>query len=894
MAHNPANIMNLNILAFNCQSIRNKILEIDNHIAQENIDIALFSETWLSRNHKLYFNNFTTYRTDRANGLHGGVALSIKNTITHTQLPVLNTKVIETVGIKIISPTNQIIFIISCYFPGSNNPITLQEFKQDIIYLTSFTNCNFFLVGDFNAKHRLWNNVRANKAGQILHHEMSRRQFVIHHSPTATYYPTQARATSPSTIDICISNTNFQLSQINSQSALSSDHNPITFTIHCTAPTNPPKTVLRFDKTDWKQYKIYIANNTDLSHEITGIDDIEEEIEIFTRTLLNAKDTFVPKSKVSLHQNPLPLEIKRKITYRNYIRRQWQRTRCPNTRSVLNSINREIRIDCINSRNSLFNDKMLKLEKASKKFWQVTKIIKNKCSIMPPLRDTTAGVLVTSPSEKANLIASSFARAHLTTHNLNSPSVDNLVIQSVNYLNNAPTDLRECYRFHTKPSEVHSIIKFTKNKKSPGLDNINNILLKNIPKKSYVKLTKIINACISFSYFPTTWKLAKVIPLTKVGKDNTLPNNYRPISLLSSISKILERIILNRLSLHIEDSNIIPDVQFGFRRGHATVHQLARVVGDLKKAQNEKESTGLITIDIEKAFDSVWHAGLLHKLLTMNFPITLCKFISSFLKDRKFLVYLAGVTSNTHSIVAGLPQGSCLSPVLYNIFTADLPISNTVNIALFADDTALYCSSCDPKFIIHELEIELLKINTFFTTWKIKINEEKTQAMFLTRRRSQQFLPDRKIRLSNKEIDWKNELKYLGLILDKKLTFQKHTEYSNERSQKYIKILYPLINRKSDLSIQNKMLIFKCIFRPMLLYAGEVWGDCAVTHTKSIQVSQNKLIKLIFKLPYFYSTERLHTISNTNTIDNSLTLMKHKFIQKCQHSENTLIQSLFT
>lgn len=890
MGHNL--IQNLNILSLNCQSIRNKIIEIQSHMNAENIDIAIFSETWLSNNHKLYFHNYTTYRKDRSIGEHGGVGLSIKNTIKHTELPHINTKVIETIGIKITTPTNEDIVIISCYFPGSNNAETLELFKKDIILLTSLSNNSYFLIGDFNAKHRLWNNTRANRAGQILYSVMSRRQFVIHNSPTPTFFPPQARSTHPSTIDICITNNYHSISQITSQSVLSSDHNPIVFTIYCNSTSQVTKTVFRFDKADWKNYQRYISNNINLSLEISTISQIESEIQDTTDILTNAKNLYIPKMKPKTNSIMLPNSIKTKITERNIIRRQWQRSRCPNTRNLLNALNREIRDDCINFRNKSFNTDLIKLENSSKKFWQVTKAIKNKNSIMPPLRNTSINQLVTTNSEKSELIASSFAKSHFITHNWISPQLENSVMQTISSLNSLQINPLDINKFYTKPSIIKQTIKNLKNKKSPGQDNINNIMLKKSPKKLFVKLTKIFNACIHFGHFPAAWKIAKVIALPKPGKDNSLPTNYRPISLLSSLSKILERILLNGLIMHMELFNILPDFQFGFRRGHATVHQLSRVIGDLKDAQNLKKSTGLIALDIEKAFDSVWHNGLIHKMQTLNFPVTIIKIIFSFLRNRSFFVQISEASSSNYNIVAGLPQGSCLSPILYNIYTSDFPTCNTVKVALFADDTALYCSNIDPNYIIMKLENELINILNYFKKWKIKINETKSQAIFLTKRRAQRYLPDRQIKFGNNEIDWKSELKYLGLIIDKQITFKNHCLYSNERAQKYIRILYPFINRKSKLNIHNKKLIFKCIFRPMLLYAGEVWGDCAETHTKSIQTTQNKILKLIYNLPFYYSTHRLHILSNTQLINQSLSLMKHKFIHKCQFSDNTLIQML--
>lgn len=891
MAHNRST---LNILSLNCQSIRNKTTEISNHLSKCNIDIALFNETWLTNQHKLYFHDYTTYRADRCNGQHGGVALSIRNTIKHSLIPNINTLIIEAVGIKIINSKNEEIYIISCYFPGSSNAHTLNQFKNDIATLTSLTKKSYFLIGDFNAKHRLWNNVRANQAGKILHSEMSRKQFVIHHSPTPTYHPPQTRATHPSTIDVCITNNIHTISQIESQIALSSDHNPIIFSIYCSSQHVPRKTTLRYDKADWSKFQKHISDNINVTNTITNTAAIDTEINVITDLLNTAIDISVPKTSQKTHTLHIPLPIKHMMSERNTLRRKWQRTHCPKVRIRINSLTRQIHRECMELKNKIFNTNIASLDKSSKKFWQVTKALKNQTNVIPPLRNVNTTNRYTTNTDKANAIASCFAKAHLTTHHWISHTAEQIVNESIINLNNSPqNNITDTYKFHTKPTEIRCIIKNMKNNKAPGLDNINNTVLKHLPKKGVVKLTHIYNACLNFGHFPTKWKEAKVIALPKPHKDNTLPSNYRPISLLSAMSKILERIILHRLSSHIEEHKILPNEQFGFRRGHSTVHQLARVVKHIKSAQSKKQSTGLVTLDMEKAFDSIWHKGLIHKMMSYNFAAPLCKIVASFLYQRTFAVHILESTSSSYNIVAGVPQGSCLSPTLFNIYTSDIPKSNVTQIALFADDTAVYHSHESAICVIRAIEKSLDILSKYYQTWKIKLNESKTQAIFFTRRRTMKMLPRRNLVLNNNEIEWQDDIKYLGMILDKKLTFKKHCAYSNERAQKYIRILYPLINRRSHLNIHNKSIIIKCIFRPMLLYSGEVWGICAEAHIKHLQITQNKLLKLIHNLPHHYNTAHLHSLCNINTIEETLYILKHKFTQNCHYSDNILISSLY-
>jgi hypothetical protein len=384
-------------------------------------------------------------------------------------------------------------------------------------------------------------------------------------------------------------------------------------------------------------------------------------------------------------------------------------------------------------------------------------------------------------------------------------------------------------------------------------------------------------ACLKFSHFPSAWKIAKVIALPNPGKNHSLPSSYRPISLLSSLSKILERVILRRLKDHAELNNIIPQEQFRFRNNLSTTHQIDRVVNHIKSEYNRnKTSTGMISIDVEKAFDRVWHDGTLFKMITFNFPLYLIKIVSSFLKDRKFQVVVKDQVSDFKDLVFGLPQGAVISPFLYNLFTADFPRSQICSLALFADDTSFYCTSKYAKFITSNLQNYASKIHKFMNKWKININMEKTRAIFFTKRRKRE-LPDEKIRIFNTDISWSNEFKYLGCILDKSLTFKSHIEYVIQKANNMFHILYPMLNRKSKLKTRNKLLLYKVGLRPTLTYAAPVIHQIATTHIKKLQVFQNKIIKTALNVSFRTNTEDIHKTAKIETIKTFIQKLTEKF-----------------
>ena len=235
-----------------------------------------------------------------------------------------------------------------------------------------------------------------------------------------------------------------------------------------------------------------------------------------------------------------------------------------------------------------------------------------------------------------------------------------------------------------------------------------------------------------------------------------------------------------------------------------------------------------------------------------------------------------------------------MSPVLYNIYISDLQVKNGCSLALFADDTSTYYTHRNPQIIARKLENSVKRINAYLKRWKIQLNENKTEAIFFTKRRAARFLPNANLNINSSPVVWSKCIKYLGVLLDVKLTFERHVEFAKERAQKYIKILYALINRRSKLNMRNKLLIFKSVFRPIMLYGAPVWNSCAATHKKRLQVTQNKLLKIILNKPFHYNTAKLHDEAKVKPVSYVTDELTRKFKQRCYFSDNPLIVQLAT
>lgn len=300
----------------------------------------------------------------------------------------------------------------------------------------------------------------------------------------------------------------------------------------------------------------------------------------------------------------------------------------------------------------------------------------------------------------------------------------------------------------------------------------------------------------------------------------------------------------------------------------------------------------MILLDIEKAFDSIWHDGLIFKLIKMKLPTYLIRILNSFIRKRQFSVHVNDATSNLIQIPAGLAQGTCISPILYALYVADIPIASKTEIALYADDTAIFTSAKRSNTITKRLNNTLIELKQYFHQWKIKLNATKTQAILFPFDNKRKRIPTVSIKDDQNPIELTNTVNYLGITFDKKLNFGQHVSSAQNKSFKCYRALLPLLAPKSKLSQCNKKLIYSTIIRPIMSYASPVWSTAANTHTQKLNVLQNKIIKTIFKLPRRTPTYLLQHISGFLPFHQYFQSLNINFTQNCATSNYELIREI--
>ena len=303
-------------------------------------------------------------------------------------------------------------------------------------------------------------------------------------------------------------------------------------------------------------------------------------------------------------------------------------------------------------------------------------------------------------------------------------------------------------------------------------------MLKHLPRSGIDFFLYIFNLSWSLHSFPSIWKTSSIIPIQKMGKPLDSPAFLRLISLTSCVSKLFERIILSRLLLFLESNAILSPRQVGFRPGRSTLDQilyLSQSISDGLNIPRPGSRTILSTIDFSKAFDSVWHPALFHKLISAGLPPCFARWTQSFLFDRRACVIFQNHKSRSFRVRRDVLQGSILGPVLFSLFINDLPASlpSSVSCSLYADDLAIWSSSPSVPTVVEATQGSLIRLERWSEYWCLPLNPNKCEATFFSVDPHQANLQPNLLLLGSR-LRFNPTPTFLGVTFDRTVSFSKH------------------------------------------------------------------------------------------------------------------------
>lgn len=373
------------------------------------------------------------------------------------------------------------------------------------------------------------------------------------------------------------------------------------------------------------------------------------------------------------------------------------------------------------------------------------------------------------------------------------------------------------------------------------------------------EIIRLFNCCLTANYFPQAWKEAEI---RLIRKNNTKPidhNSYRPISLLPIIGKVLDRLLTQRINWHLEKTNYLNDKQFGFRTHRNTLQAIQKIVDYIQTAKSQKEHTAIITLDFQGAFNRAWTPLILTNLRETKCPKNIFGTLKSYLNNRK-----ASVLFNSGEIsvqeVSGCPQGSCLGPTLWNIlynsiFQLENSLPEGTLLQGFADDTVIATTHKSRDRLEEKINLCLEKIHNWCVENKITINPNKCESMVVGKNRPLSRRISTKI--NGERIPSKKEIKYLGILIDERLSWTPHIHWIQKKGKKILNILRSLVGTTWGMGSEAIKTIYNVAVVPAITYGAEIWGAAAIKN-------RNRQILNSIQRPALISMTKAYRTSPTN------------------------------
>ena len=827
----------------NINSIPNKFTGIMD-LVKNNLDVFLISETKIDNSFpdpQFFWQGYgTPYRRDRVTGAGGGLLMYVNEDIPSRQLKEhYAPDDVEVICVEINLRKEKWV-IIGIYRPPSMND---KYFLDNLSRITDFYSCKYdkvLIMGDFNQEpseegietfcniHNLYNLVR---------------------EKTCFKGP-------PKCYDLILTNSkhNFQ----NTQALVSgfSDFHKMTITILKT-------TYVKADpiKINYRNYKNY--NPMDFRYELNEKLNCDENPDMnyntFQTIFCEVLDKHAPLKKKTIRANNSPFMTKslRKMImsrsrckndfYKNRTAQHWEKYR-------------KLRNDVVKLTKKVKRDYFVNLNLNSvtdnKKFWQsvkpnfTNKSLKSKKIIL-----VENGDIISENNKTVEIMNDYFVNI---TKEMDIPEVCHTDVDS---LCTDPIDvITQMYSEHPSILKIKENVKVGMNfnfdeiyesqvekeilnlnsKKSTGPDSIPPKVLKHSVHIVKAPMTQLFNNMIKLNHFPSDLKYANVAPIFKKD-DNTNKENYRPVSILPSISKVFGRMMFQQITSYVTD--VLSPYLCGFRKGYSTQHTLVRLLDQVNKNLDKKGKVGLFLMDLSKAFDCISHDLLLAKLHAYGFDKPSLKLLYSYLKGRHQRVHINGEYSTWKEIISGVPQGSVLGPLLFNIFINDLFFSvKSCDIHNYADDNTLSVANTDIDTIISKLESDINILDTWFRSNGLLLNEKKCQFMimepFLTTRCNRE-----KITVNGKNLGEVKDSKLLGISLDSNITMRDHIKSICNQAGRKLNALARISHHFDE---HKRKILMNAFITSQFNYCPVTWMFCQRKSNNLINRIHERALRIAF------------------------------------------------
>ena len=846
----------LNIGHQNIQGLNNseKLSEISLMLSsRSNIDVFGISETKFSEkvlNNSLKMGGYKFFRKDNMLRNGGGLLIYVKDSVNVKRRIDLERNDVECIVLEIIFKCSKPILTCHIY----RHPSCRVEWKdnfEELVDKMYSEDKEIIIMGDIN---RDLMNMSINKDWSEFISSIGLEQLVNQ--------PTRITKNSKTLIDHVYSSMPETIVRVSVPHIGNSDHFPVFITRKiCKKHKSRTHEFINF-----RNFRNF--NESQFCHELSNIDwselfvceSVDDCLEVWQTKFLAIVDAHMPLQTKRVKRKYQPAwftsDIADAIKMRDIFSSDKKSHEYKSKRNLVLRLIRE-------SRKSTYEKRIEDGQNNPKTIWGIFKEFGSSKNNSEMSRSTNLSVndkLITDEIEVANAFNNFFVTV---AQKLKDPIATSNFEYLIEYVN---TKVPPENYFSIPLIAQHNVLKHLKRlnvSKSTGLDHIGPRLLKISAPYISEPLTTLINMSILQASFPNTWKTAKVKPLFKKG-DETLVDNYRPISILPTLSKLIEKHVHDAMISHLNNFNLLHNTQSGFRRNHSTESALLHLRENWLNAVNDGKMVGTLLVDFKKAFDLVDHDVLMKKLKIYKFDRPCVEWVKSYLTNRHQYVQINNsLSSDKETITCGVQQGSILGPLLFLLFINDLPlvIGNTVHSTdLYADDTTIYDIQYNKEIIESNLNSALSSLDKWCITNGMQINTDKTKVMLITTNQKRHRLENVTLQIfyRNSIICQSSCEKILGVFFQDSFKSDSHIKFV---SKKVSSFLWLLSRIKEFLPQRYRVLFYKAYIQPHLDYCSLLWGSTTVRNIKKIVKLQKRACKIILGKDYVDFETSLHVIN---------------------------------
>lgn len=834
---NPKNII---IAHININSIRNKFSELKVLLQLNLIHVLIISETKLDSSFKdslFQVEKYKMYRQDNT-AKSGGLILYVNENIASSCGDIcVQEKHFECLSINVFLDNRKYLIMGAYKNPKLKDNDFEHCFEKLYDNVIKKADVESIFLGDLN--------LNMLQPSCILHELCDR--YNLHQMVKDT---TCRKSSKETLIDvILVSNTSLFKTTFAKDINLSDYHLLVGVVMRKFAP--PPKVEYRYirmySKIDYEQASKEVRS-LNLLDKVYLCADANEKFETINSSLAEIMDKLAPRKRVKIKQNRLPVMtgvLRKAILNRNMLRNRYFKSRSKvNFAQYRKARNTVISI----KRTELKEHLKSKCQGANrnKNFWATMKpYFSKKMKTRSEIMLCENGEIITDRNKLCSIFNEYFVAIGSDIGNKENQclTVEEIVanhakVDTIKQIKHKIDTNKISFNFQPVPQvEVENVINELQCNKATGCDEIPALFIKKLLPELIVPITLVINECMWQGIFPMAMKRANITPLYKK-KDSLAKENYRSVSVLTAMSKILERIMYRQMYTYFSTNQIFHPLVSGFRPGHSCNHMLLKLTEDIKKSLDQNMFAGLIAMDLSRAFDVIPHGLLIAKVKAYGFSLHSCEMLLSYLKNRKQRVKIGDMCSVWVTPCKGVPQGSILGPLIFNIFMNDFfDISLKSQIYNYADDNTLCLIGNNITQLRSNLETDATKAVRWFSNNHMQANPEKFQVMLISRK-----CTDFSLNICGSEIIANEYVEILGVILDNKLKYVRMINELCRRAGAQINVLYRLRNK---LDYESKLRIYDSFVISNVSYCQIVWTHCSVASRRKLEKLNERALRFV-------------------------------------------------